>query len=193
MSQWEYDFERRRIGHWVHDLSYYNFVATWTPTKIFSGQCIFLDMLSECFAPLYLNVISGGYDDPFPRWSTVNILSAIFSHLRKPSQNSDPPFSRKIDSEFRVKFLFCCLLTKLMFLFVLFCSLDWVAYSRGYDDPFPRWSTMNILSAIISHQRKPSQNSDPLIVSWKTILLLIYFFNILRCINILSVLNSLAF
>jgi hypothetical protein len=33
MSKWEYDFERRRIGHWVHDLSYYNFVATWTPTK----------------------------------------------------------------------------------------------------------------------------------------------------------------
>ena len=76
-------------------------------------------------------------------------------------------FSRKNDSEFRVKFLFCCLLTKLMFLFVLFCSLDWVAYSRGYDDPFPRWSTVNILSAIISHLRKPSQNSDPPIVPWK--------------------------
>jgi len=41
MSKWEYGLERRRIGPWVHDLSHYNDMATWTPTKIFSGQCIF--------------------------------------------------------------------------------------------------------------------------------------------------------
>lgn len=47
---WEYDFERRRIGFWIHGLSHYNIVATWTPTKVFSGQRIILDM----------------YDDPNP-------------------------------------------------------------------------------------------------------------------------------
>ena len=101
-------------------------------TMYFSGHV-------DCFAPLYLNVISGGYDDPFPRWSTVNILSAIISHLRKPSQNSDPPFFPDKNILNFLLCLCCCLFDKIdvSFCAFLFSWLSCILHRRIWW-PFPQ-------------------------------------------------------
>jgi len=128
------------------------------------------------FPPLYSLMLSVRIRWPFPQMiDSEHTERYNFSFEKTKPECWSSIYAEKMFLNFMLCLL-CCLLSKLMPPFVLFCSLHRVAHFRGYDDPFPRWSTMNILSAIISHLRKPSQNSDPLSVSWKIILLMILLF-----------------
>ena len=146
-------------------------------------------MLSEYFSPLYLNVICGGYDDPFPRWSTMNILSAIISHLRKPSQNSDPPFMRK--KWFWMSCSACSVASYQNWWFFL-CFFVLLTVSPTSEDmmtlsPDDRQWTYWALQFLIW------ENQARNLILWlffETLIVLLFHFFTCRCIDILSVLNS---